>query len=730
MLLSRLKSFFFRSIQSTSNIWHHNSYSQVDYLIDQLRDRLRLTPESSSEHIDYFIQQLHDQFNFTPEACSGHIDYFIGQLRDKLNLTPESAGRYINYFINQLKQDILLSSDFNFRAPKVDKYPIQLTPLQKDEKIRIVFPVFNPQQWVQATSLIYSECTNNEKIAPLVVQCTYRGGDRNLALSYIDILNECLLESNIPFIPVSAYNIVAHKPHVVFYNSPYPEFYDECFAPSNFSRYGFRIAYLPYATPLYDEAISAYYHHDLYIYRMARFVFAQNDDDKRYFGKYCLSGNTQVYVTGNPKLDRYHHETPTPDDLRKKINNKKVFLWNPLYVRTADNFTWPCFLHSYRQLIHFVNSRDDIFLICRPHTLLFSTILSSGQFSETDIEEVKHELRNSPNTYLDENIDFFTCFNASDALISPESSLIYKFFPSKKPILLQERPTRTRLTKTGRIFDYCYKTNDTEGIYDFINMVAVNNSDELYAAREQYIAENYTLNDGKAAKRIVDTMIAEMYANDTFYTKYPEDTISDSFFWEKLDYSITEDDALRKWKCDIINRTIAHAKPMRILDIGCGLGFFSEQFARNNNIVDAIDINPYLLNIARTSQKEKGLENITYHNLSIQNYTLIDNFDLVCFMDVSRYILDNFALVRIFDLIAASLYTDSLLLFSDVVSPLTTLSKEIYGHDECDVVYRNEHPIIDALKRRGFELISKGEVVRETNGIKRSNMFMILKKIS
>lgn len=72
----------------------------------------------------------------------------------------------------------------------------------------------------------------------------------------------------------------------------------------------------------------------------------------------------------------------------------------------------------------------------------------------------------------------------------------------------------------------------------------------------------------------------------------------------------------------------------RILDIGCGVGNYSIEFAKIAKEVVAIDISPRMLDFARVNAKKEGLSNVSFNllswgDISLENLDFLKSFDLV-----------------------------------------------------------------------------------------------------
>lgn len=105
----------------------------------------------------------------------------------------------------------------------------------------------------------------------------------------------------------------------------------------------------------------------------------------------------------------------------------------------------------------------------------------------------------------------------------------------------------------------------------------------------------------------------------------------------------------------------------RILDVGCGFGFFSQYYARKfpNLEIHGIDINANRIRMARLAAKRLGLVNVDYEVVDVVEYQCTTSFDGAYMLDIVHHIPRE-AVLLLLEKIYAKLNQGSRFLIKDV----------------------------------------------------------------
>ncbi len=142
-------------------------------------------------------------------------------------------------------------------------------------------------------------------------------------------------------------------------------------------------------------------------------------------------------------------------------------------------------------------------------------------------------------------------------------------------------------------------------------------------------------------------------------------------------------------------------KPTLMLDLACGTGSFSNEFAKRGIQVIGVDISPEMLNIAR-EKSERERQDVLYLCQDAAELDLYGTVDgVVCCMDSINHITDASVLAEAFKKVSLFLEPDCLFVF-DVNTPYK--HKEILGNntfvleeDNVYCVWQNEYIEEEAL---------------------------------
>lgn len=616
--------------------------------------------------------------------------------------------------------------------------PIRYTPWEAGrEKIRVLLLPETAYFWAQYFGGIYRALKAHPKTDPLVAFTPQRqafglhGFAHLRDLSPHDALREQFLKEGVPFINVSAYDLKRHRPHVALYNRPYVNMQmPAVFHLRNMAAHGVRLAGLLYGvSTLTNSTRDLRWEYQIELYHMYWRLFLISSAQRKAYGEFCSTGNAHTVITGHPKTDPFAVPPPPNPDILEKAKGRPAFLMNlnshflPQISPNSTLTTWGL------EAVEALKKRDDLLLVFRPHPSLYH-ILNYIGWSWDQINEFKKELRDSPNTFLDESEDLLPSFRSVDALISDLSSLLVEFLPTEKPILYLKYPKSLPMQTTYRSYEAAlYQAFGPEELHRFADMV-IRREDPLSDRRMAHLEPLLNKMDGRAAERIAEAIVDGLAQGPGFVPHprwmRPLGNQAEDYWLAPAASSRRKAPAFHEWKTNIIHQTISQYGPFRwIVDLGCGEGHYTELLAtaaadlsqpvsgqRVKN-VEAWDIVPQFIETAKEAARKKNITNIDYKVGSCLDITRWgEEIELVTCLELTSSLIDNDILARFLDwlkLLACPspyylLLGDTFARSGDLLRPTSAGFGEL---PETVFRCRGFDDFMEALERRGMVLIQR-----------------------
>lgn len=161
-------------------------------------------------------------------------------------------------------------------------------------------------------------------------------------------------------------------------------------------------------------------------------VFAENRERERslrrvYHGLFHADWK-KIACVGYTKLDLHKSME------RKDTRFEKTVLWLPRW--TTRELLEPSTFFQYKdQLLRYFQERPQFRLICRPHPLMFTNFISTGEMTEKEAADFKRLFSGTDNLFLDESGDHIPSFAEADIFLSDTSSLLVEEFATGRPVI-------------------------------------------------------------------------------------------------------------------------------------------------------------------------------------------------------------------------------------------------------------------------------------------------------
>lgn len=315
--------------------------------------------------------------------------------------------------------------------------------------------------------------------------------------------------ANFPdYIPITNYEVYdfqSRQPDVIYIHNPYDEgnyvtSVDPRFYSVELRRYTKCLVYVPYfLAGYYSNKQSAERSIPLCINNVDICVL-QSKVQKEILSVNQKFANKMV-VLGSPKIDRIVSPIKKPSSLigKEKINGTKVVLVNTSISRILNDQQW---FEKMDNLIQLFKTRSDLFMLWRPHPLLFTTIEAMLPDKKDEMHSVIKNIDDLENSYIDRTASADAAIAVSDGLISDYSSLVLQYTATGKPVLLTVGTSDYRKTKLvcGDYFSN-YFIQDGVTIEDFFTIIE-SGKDYKKEERMKCFKESIVNTDGTCGTKV------------------------------------------------------------------------------------------------------------------------------------------------------------------------------------------------------------------------------------
>ncbi|MGG3799025.1 glycosyltransferase [Metabacillus fastidiosus] len=440
--------------------------------------------------------------------------------KDVKKVSYIKSAVYLNDLVDNYCSSLMNLKKYREAAKVLNEYTeyLDFTPRLKEiqnvvnekkdvQKLKVVFLVQLPSIW-PSTESVWKAFKDDNRCEVQIVQLPFYHHN------YDDKINKnigsYLFQKNIPFTYWYDYKLENEKPDVVFFQNPYDSTRPVEYSFERVSKIVRRTVYIHYCLDMLGGEVLDY-QFKLPTAVHSWKVFVRSEKYRDMFEKYAPNRGSHIVVTGHPKMDILFNleSTIVNKELEEQIKNRKVFLWNPHH--TLGENEWSTFIKWQELLLNLAEKSADMFLIIRPHPLLFGNLKRyfGNEFVSTFISKVT----SMENVMLDLSDDYKEVFKISDALISDASSLLLEYLPTKKPIMYLPKKNGVGLNDDGDVVNYFYKGLEEKDIDNFINLI-LNNEDPMYHERTSQIEKYLFKFDGKAGYRIKENVISSIDAEE------------------------------------------------------------------------------------------------------------------------------------------------------------------------------------------------------------------------
>lgn len=384
-------------------------------------------------------------------------------------------------------------------------------------KFRVLFVAELAGKWDSMESVYRAFKARNDCEVDVVIEPIFRSinlpeGKTRTETVYVDYLTPM----GISHILYKDYDFEKMQPDITFISQPYESVTIPMFHPENIAKYS-RLVYLPYFTALtINPRISSSYDSffKLNTQKYSWKIACQSEIMKQYYKNAGSEKGRNIVVSGIPKWDyvigKTKQDVAIPEKWKKRIDGRKVFLWNTHFTSTATSL-----IESVNAMVEIFENNSDIALIWRPHPMTETIIKVYQPEMHKDYLNTIKRVNAAQNIIVDTGESYLPAFVCSDAFITVFSSLLEQYLLTDKPILLSMNEpvsaAKRKFTTVDRLFDFSLipMAHTTEEIKEFIDKI-VSGEDEWREDRSKLIKQYFPNADGKTGERLADYLIDEL----------------------------------------------------------------------------------------------------------------------------------------------------------------------------------------------------------------------------
>lgn len=396
----------------------------------------------------------------------------------------------INNFLYQKKHNKIKKNYLN-KIEKIKK------KLNKKEKIRVIFHVFDDARWkyqslyelldkqknfepIIVLSRLYVQKDNTTRIQSIEeLEHTYnffKNKGMNIELGYNTKTNT--------YIPLEKF-----KPDYIFYQLPF--YCHPQHQPEHCSKFALT-AYIPYCTSLsltettneleFRNCLFRYYLTDNYL--------------KEYYSELMNNNGKNIRVTGHTQFDYYFINKDKFND-----KDKTYVIYTPHHsIEKNSPIKLSTFLETGFFMLQYAQKHPEINWVFRPHPLLKNVLKTI--YDDKTIEQYYNSWKEIGIYDTDGN--YLDLFIKSKLLIN-DSGFVYEYFPTKQPIIQLINPNAAIYDKTTEeiIQQACYKVYNNDELEKYLDLILIKNQDPLKEKRLQLYKE-LNLENNYAAQNILN----------------------------------------------------------------------------------------------------------------------------------------------------------------------------------------------------------------------------------
>lgn len=296
----------------------------------------------------------------------------------------------------------------------------------------------------------------------------------------------------------------------LFYPRPYCELIPAAYNPKYVSRYS-RVCILMYGMTTTEETTRitlnrGFMRHAYYYFAETEFAKRVNTKKNHLLHKLGLQ---KTLCIGYPVLEQLAKMKDVPSPSWTFGKNSFRILWTPRWSTAKDVggsnfFTYKDFFLQYAR------GNPDVDILIRPHPLMFSNFLKTGEMTQPHVDAYKEQIADLPNTSLDTQNQYEATLWGSDVLVTDLSGIVPEYFTTGKPIIFCITHMELKLADyfEEMVQRGCYVVNSEEELHHCLKALQ-KGDDPLQQTRLALIPELFGTAGENATAHIIDEIAAD-----------------------------------------------------------------------------------------------------------------------------------------------------------------------------------------------------------------------------
>ncbi|MGY5239908.1 hypothetical protein [Clostridium tertium] len=373
-------------------------------------------------------------------------------------------------------------------------------------KIKVTFFPYKISMWDSLKSIYEAACNDENCIVSVVPIPYYQLSQDNMIETY----EGDRFPDNILITHYSEYCIEYEKPDIVFVHNIYDQYntitrvYERYFT-SNIKKYTDMLVYVPYHIPSLFPPFGKNATYTMPSAKNVDKIILIND----FLKEVAIEDNipeSKLIALGSPKIDfiisSFKNSNIYPNEWKEKLNGKIVYLLETGCLHFInDPFSK---IEELINILNITNLNKKTALIWRPHPLTKTALAKYRPdlldfYNNLTEKNIKGKNRLYNNVILDETDTYLYAINASDVLISGNSSLLGTYLLTEKKIIFLDKEMPKDSIIPENAFYYFY--NEKEPWYELTEKIN-KGDDPLIAARRGIADRIYKNLDGSCGEKI------------------------------------------------------------------------------------------------------------------------------------------------------------------------------------------------------------------------------------